>query len=140
MGTPAWRSASPKALANALPLSLRFRWAVMLSKLRGSVSALSGKVAPWRTTITSPPARRTWLIFLSSAAAGPIAANPAMVDKLKETASAVTVLLDIANIVGSLKNEGGRFRFSNGSRRLQSAVLVRGQPPLEVSQWKSKGF
>src|SRR5262249_8689417 len=68
-GTPIWRNASPKALANALPLSLRLRWAAMLSGWNGSVSAWSGKVAPWRTTMTKPPARSALATSLSSAAA-----------------------------------------------------------------------
>src|SRR5262245_43305893 len=51
-GTPAARKASPMALASARPLSLSCRCRSTLAKLSGSVSAWSGWVAPWRTTMT----------------------------------------------------------------------------------------
>src|SRR5215813_6875744 len=41
----------------------------MFSKLSGSVSAWSGNVAPWRSAITSPPARSASAMSLSGSAA-----------------------------------------------------------------------
>src|SRR5262249_6832850 len=93
------RMASPKAFAKALPLSLRLRWAAMLSKLNGSVSARSGNVAPWRTTMTNPPVRSVCTTLLLSPDARAGAAKLDAASRLQNAASAATVRLDRIGIV-----------------------------------------
>src|SRR5438045_3247931 len=80
----------------------------MLSKSTGSASTWSAEVAPWRSTITRPPARNASAIALSSAAAGPAATPPSSADSPAASASAANVLRDPPSMLNPLFRSGTR--------------------------------
>src|ERR1700720_2555637 len=77
----------------------------MLSKSTGSASTWSAEVAPWRSTITKPPARHACASVLSSAAADPAARPPSSADSPPASARAANALRDPLSMLNPCSNQ-----------------------------------